>query len=62
MKPVEVRSEHCKIYVEPTIKKEIERFQKERHIDSFSEAGRRLWIMALDQVDHDRAEKAANNV
>jgi hypothetical protein len=42
----ELRTEHCKTYVEPTLKKAIQDYATREDI-SFSEAGRRLWIRAL---------------
>lgn len=44
--PTEKRDQHCKIYVERSIKKEIDKYAM-THGYSFSEAGRKLLIDAL---------------
>ena len=50
--PTELRDAHCKVYVEKTIKEEIQRFANERGM-TFSEAGRKLWLEALDSFKKD---------
>lgn len=49
----ELRSEHCKIYVEPTIKKAIEKFASREGL-TFSEAGRVLWLNS-NELRHELA-------
>lgn len=44
--PTEKRDQHCKIYVERSVKKEIDKYAT-IHGYSFSEAGRKLLIDAL---------------
>lgn len=43
---VENRSSHCKIYVEPSLKKIIQQYAKNNGL-TFSEAGRELWLDAI---------------
>jgi hypothetical protein len=45
--PTENRTEHCKVYVEPSVKKAIQDYQISKNLDSFSDAGRELWLSAL---------------
>ena len=45
--PTEKRTEHCKIYAEPCVKKAIQDYQNSRGLESFSDAGRELWLAAL---------------
>ena len=47
--PTEKRDQHCKIYVERTVKKEIQDYAN-RMGYSFSEAGRKLLIYALERL------------
>lgn len=47
IEPTEKRDQHCKIYVEKSLKKEINKFAMERHM-SFSEAGRVLILLGLE--------------
>lgn len=47
--PTEKRDQHCKIYVERTVKKEIDDYA-DRNGYSFSEAGRKLLIDALERI------------
>lgn len=47
--PTEKRDQHCKIYVEKSLKDEIDKYAIKHHY-SFSEAGRKLLIYALDGV------------
>lgn len=47
--PTEKRDQHCKVYVESSVKKAIDKFATRNHM-SFSEAGRHLMIYALDQL------------
>jgi hypothetical protein len=42
----EHRNAHCKIYVEPSVKKAIENYAIREGL-TFSEAGRALWLSAL---------------
>jgi hypothetical protein len=44
--PTEKRDQHCKIYVERSVKKEIDKYAM-IHGYSFSEAGRKLLMDAL---------------
>jgi hypothetical protein len=46
VEPTELRDAHCKVYVEKTVKAEIQKFANEKGM-TFSEAGRRLWLEAL---------------
>lgn len=52
--PTENRSEHCKVYAEPSLKKAVERFQDQRGLESFSDAGRELWIIALTALINEK--------
>lgn len=52
---METRSEHCKIYIEPSLKGAIKEYQEKHHIESFSEAGRRLWLAGL-QAEKESAQ------
>ncbi len=45
--PTEKRDQHCKIYVEYSVKREIDRYAM-KYGYSFSEAGRKLLIDALE--------------
>lgn len=45
--PTEKRDQHCKIYVEKSVKNEIDKYAWKHHI-SFSEAGRRLLLAGLE--------------
>lgn len=45
--PTEKRDQHCKIYVEKSLKREIDRYATLNGY-SFSEAGRKLLIDALE--------------
>lgn len=45
--PTEKRDQHCKIYVEKSMKKEIDKYAT-LHGYSFSEAGRKLLLEALE--------------
>jgi hypothetical protein len=47
IEPTEKRDQHCKIYVERSVKKEIDKYAT-LHGYSFSEAGRKLLIDALE--------------
>lgn len=49
IEPTEKRDQHCKIYTEKSLKKEIDAYATKRGL-SFSEAGRKLIIYALEQV------------
>lgn len=46
--PTSKKDQHCKIYVEPELKKAIDKFQVQQKFSSFSEAGRALLIYALN--------------
>lgn len=50
--PTEHRDAHCKVYVEPSMKAEIQKFANEKGM-TFSEAGRKLWLHALDSFKKD---------
>lgn len=50
IEPTEKRDQHCKIYVERSVKKEIDRYAT-RNAMSFSEAGRELMIYALEHIN-----------
>jgi hypothetical protein len=45
--PTELRDSHCKVYVEYSLKKAVKKYAEE-HDMTFSDAGRRLWINALN--------------
>ena len=47
--PTEKRDQHCKIYVERTVKKEIDAYATKNGY-SFSEAGRKLLLDALERL------------
>lgn len=46
---VENKSAHCKVYLEPSLKETIQNFAKNNRM-TFSEAGRELWLIALELV------------
>ena len=46
--PTELRSEHAKSYVEPSVKRRITNYQIREGLPSFSDAGRELWIKQLE--------------
>jgi rRNA-processing protein FCF1 len=48
--PTERRDQHCKIYVEKCVKKEIDKYATRNHL-SFSEAGRNLMIYAIEHIE-----------
>ena len=48
--PTERRDQHCKIYVEKSVKKEIEKYAMRKNL-SFSEAGRNLMIYAIEHLE-----------
>lgn len=48
--PTETKSVHCKIYVEPSIDKEIKGFQLREGLASYSEAGRKLMLLGLESL------------
>ena len=48
--PTERRDQHCKIYVEKSVKKEIDRYAMKNHL-SFSEAGRNLMLYAIENIE-----------
>lgn len=50
MEPTELRSEHAKSYVEPSLKRRITKYQTQHGLVSFSDAGRELWLIALEKV------------
>lgn len=50
--PTEKRDQHCKIYVEKSVKRAIDKYAITRGY-SFSEAGRRLLIDALESKGFD---------
>lgn len=53
--PTEKRDQHCKIYVEKSLKQEIDRYATQGDY-SFSEAGRKLLIYALDAVQEGKLD------
>lgn len=55
--PTETRNKHCKVYVEPSIKKAIEDFQLENGYESFSEAARQLWLFSFDRMAKTKANR-----
>lgn len=55
--PTEIRSEHCKVYVEPSVKKAIQDYQIDHGLDSFSDAGRQLWLTALSESSHEESRE-----
>ena len=48
--PTEKRDQHCKIYVEQSLKNYVDKYALKRRI-SFSEAGRELWIIGLKTIE-----------
>lgn len=58
--PTEKRDQHCKLYLEPSVKKEIEKYQFAHGLLSFSEAGRRLILSGLSSEEQGRSAKAVN--
>lgn len=48
--PTAPKDTHCKVYTEKSIADAIKKFQIQQGLNSFSEAGRKLWIMALELV------------
>ena len=52
----ELRSEHCKIYAEPSLKKAVQDYADENRV-TFSEAGRRLWVYALNLKNQKKETK-----
>ena len=50
IEPTEKRDQHCKIYTEKSLKSEIDTYATKRGL-SFSEAGRRLIIYALNHIE-----------
>jgi len=59
-KPTEIRSEHCKVYVEPSVKKAIQDYQLSKGLDSFSDAGRQLWLSALSETGNECFHKSSS--
>lgn len=47
IEPTEKRDQHCKIYLEKSVKNAIDRIAYEKHI-SFSEAGRMLILLGIE--------------
>lgn len=45
--PTENKDKHCKIYVEDSVYKAVQKFQTEHELFSFSEAGRHLLLVGL---------------
>jgi hypothetical protein len=45
--PTEKRDQHCKVYLEKSLKREVDRYAM-LHGYSFSEAGRKLLLEALE--------------
>lgn len=50
IEPTEKRDQHCKIYTEKSLKSEIDTYATKRGL-SFSEAGRKLIIYALNHIE-----------
>ena len=58
--PQELKDTHNKIYTEKSVHQAIKNFQYENKLESFSEAGRLLWLIALDGLAH-RAKNSLLN-
>lgn len=52
--PTEHKDRHCKVYIEESLYKAIKKYQNDNYIYSFSEAGRRLWLQALNQYGYEK--------
>jgi hypothetical protein len=52
--PTEHKDRHCKVYIEESLYKAIKDYQYKNGIYSFSEAGRRLWLKALEQYGFEK--------
>lgn len=50
IEPTELRSEHAKSYIEKSLKARIFEYQRQRGLLTFSDAGRELWLIALEKV------------
>lgn len=48
--PTEKLDQNCKTYIEKSVKQEIKEYEYREGLDSFSKAGRQLWIMALELI------------
>lgn len=48
--PQELKDTHNKIYTEKSLHEGIKAFQMENKLDSFSEAGRALWLIAFQSL------------
>lgn len=48
--PTAPKDTHCKIYVERQLQNAVKQFQIREGLNSFSEAGRKLWIIALESL------------
>ena len=48
--PQELKDTHNKIYTEKSVHQAIKSFQYENKLESFSEAGRLLWLIGLDSL------------
>lgn len=50
IEPTEKRDQHCKIYVEKSVKREIDKYAL-KHNMSFSQAGRNFLVYALENLE-----------
>jgi hypothetical protein len=48
--PQELKDTHNKIYTEKSLHTAVKAFQKENGLESFSEAGRALWLIAFQSL------------
>lgn len=54
--PQELKDTHNKIYTEKSVHQAIKSFQYENKLESFSEAGRLLWLIALLNLQQKQKE------
>ena len=54
--PQELKDTHNKIYTEKSVHQAIKNFQYENKLESFSEAGRLLWLIALVNLQQKQKE------
>ena len=57
--PQELRDTHNKVYTEKSLHDSIKTFQYENKLESFSEAGRVLWLIAFQHLQAEQAEQEA---
>ena len=49
--PQELKDTHNKVYTEKSLHNSIKSFQTENGLESFSEAGRLLWLIAFQSLE-----------